>query len=58
MHFLVAVRITHVIVNAEIEGVIANQCRSTGVAIPRIDVKSKMFENSGDCHGSVRTASQ
>ena len=35
----------------------------TGVGIPRIEVKatglgSKMFENSGDCHGSVRTASQ
>ena len=35
----------------------------TGVGIPRIEVKttglgSKIFENSGDCHGSVRTASQ
>ena len=35
----------------------------TGVGIPRIEVKatglgSKMFENPGDCHGSVRTASQ
>ena len=32
----------------------------TGVGIPRLDVKtngleSKMFENPGDCHGSVRT---
>ena len=37
--------------------------RLSGVGIPRIEVKatglgSKMFENSGDCHGSVRTASQ
>ena len=35
----------------------------TGVGIPRIGVEvtglgTKMFENPGDCHGSVRTASQ
>lgn len=43
--------------------VIANQRRNAGVAIPQIEVKttglgSKMFENSGDCHASVRTGSQ
>ena len=43
--------------------VIPNQCRSTGVGIPRMNVEitglgTKMFEKLGDCHDSVRTVSQ
>ena len=47
---------------SQIYVVIPNQSQ-TGVGIPRLNVETtglgaKMFENPGDCHGSVRTASQ